>query len=186
MTRVTPRLRWQQALKAAPFSASQRTVKATLLTLVDLMAVTGELEVWREEMVQATGLPPRTLDRHLHRAVEDGWLVRAVPGGHGRRSLYRAVIPASCAPSVAHNVGSCAPPTRTQPPAVVRHPAANSREKSANVSERVAVDPDRGRRAAPVGSGVSATEYIRKSSSYQGWVPTPVAAGSPDCRGRVV
>ena len=87
---MVSRRQWVAAVKAAPFPPSQRPVKATLLSLADLMTPEGELHRWRDEMAAAAGdLPPRTLDRHLGRAVQDRWLIREVPGGNGRRSLYR-------------------------------------------------------------------------------------------------
>lgn len=186
MTRLTQRRQWRQAVASGTFAASQRPVKATLLVLADLMSSTGELHRWRDEMVNATDLPPRTLDRHLQRAVQDGWLVREVPGGHGRRSLYRAMIPGSSAPSMAHNSGSSAPSTRSQLPEVVRHPAANSRKKSASDSERVAVDRQRGRRTAPDGNRVG-REQLRDSTTgtWDEWLPTPSKRPSPDTTGRV-
>lgn len=173
MTRLTPRNRWQKAVASAVFPASQRPVKATLLVLAGLLTPSGELNVWRDEMAQATGLPVRTLNRHLQRAVEDGWLIRDVPGGHGRRSLYRAAIPGSCAPSVAHNLPSCGPSTRTQLPEVVGHPAAQSRKKSASDRERVAVDSHRGRRRTHDGSRASLYVVETKDGSNNGTSRTP-------------
>ena len=173
MSRLTPRLRWQQAVAAAAFPASLRPVKATLLVLVALMTPTGELHAWRDEMVKACGLPPRTLDRHLQRAVSLGWLVHEDHGGRGRRGLYRAVIPETdSAPWVARystpDEGDSAPPTRglSQGDSAPLGGALN--KESASESERVAVDDQRGRRLAPVGTGVNATEYLSNRSSYNG------------------
>ena len=127
MTPATMRARWHRALAAAAVPASLRPMKAALLSLARLMSPKGELHAWRDEMTEATGLPTRTLTRQLQRAVESGWLVRDVPGGHGRRSRYRATIPGeSCEPSVAHNCPSCGPSARTQLPEVVGHLAAHS------------------------------------------------------------
>lgn len=174
MTRLTPRLRWRQAVVAHAFPASQRPVKSTLLVLADLMSPTGDLHLWRDQLVGATGLPVRTLNRHLQRAVEDGWLTRETFGGHGRRSLYRTAIPESCGPSVARNPGSCEPSTRTQLVEVVGQPVAHSREESASDSERVALDRHRGRRRTPLGTGVSALDYLGKNGSNGGeWAATP-------------
>jgi hypothetical protein len=199
---MTSRRQWLAAVKVAPFPASQRPMKATLLVLADRMTATGELHVWREEMVKATGVPPRTLDRHLHHALIAGWLVRKVCGGNGRRSLFLATIPGEscaphaahnsepeagrCAPRVAHNSGSCAPSTRHQLPRVVRHLAANSVKKSANVSERVALDDQRGRRIDHAESrDPRAVVAEEKSSNYQevtAW-PAPPSADGPGAQG---
>lgn len=127
MTRLTPRLRWRQAVASDRFPRTERVVKGTLLALAELMASTGELHEWRDSIAEATGLPVRTLNRHLERAVSLGWLMREVPGGNGRKSLYRAVIPGEgCAPEVAHNFQSCGPSTRIQLPEVVGHLVAHS------------------------------------------------------------
>lgn len=167
MSRLTPRRQWSQALASAPFTASQRPVKATLLTLAAVMTPTGELYLGRDALVAATGLPVRTLTRHLQRAIEDGWLARDVPGGNGRRAQYRAIIPESCRPSVAHNSGSCGPSTRTQLLEVVGQPVAHSIREGASDSERVALNGQRGRRRTPLGGGVNATQFLRKSSSNE-------------------
>lgn len=127
MTRLTPRLRWRQAVASDAFPRSERVVRGTLLCLVDLMSPTGDLHEWRDDIASATGLPPRTLNRHLQRALELGWLVREKEGGNGRRSLYRAVVPDdSSAPKLAHNSGSSEPSTRTQLSKVVGHLVAQS------------------------------------------------------------
>jgi hypothetical protein len=86
------------------------------------MTPDGDLRRWRYQLAEATGLPERTLDRHLQRAVDAGWLVRTVAGGNGRKAVYKANIPTSCAPKVAHNPGelcatcSYATPERCAPP----------------------------------------------------------------------
>ncbi len=85
---MTSRRQWVAAVKAAQVPASLRPMKATLLSLADLITADGELSRWREEMTKATGLPSRTLNRHLQRAVEDRWLIRTMPGGKRRRSVY--------------------------------------------------------------------------------------------------
>ncbi len=187
MSRATPRLRWQQAVASDAFPRSERVVRGTLLCLVGLMTSTGELHEWRDEIASATGLPTRTLNRHLQRAVDLGWLVRETQGGNGRRSLYQAAIPGdSWGPKVAHNFPSSEPPTRTQLPGVVGHLVAQSIKKSANDSERVAVDSQRGRRRANQGDRVSPAEHSVKSGSYgDEWLPTPSKRPSSDPTGRV-
>ncbi len=116
MTRLTPRLRWRQAVASDAFPRSERVVRGTLLCLVDLMAPTGELSVYREQIVATTGLPARTVDRHLARAVAAGWLRHEQHGGQGRRSLYVAQIPGDSASEVARysspGDGDSAPSTR--------------------------------------------------------------------------
>ena len=178
MSRLTPRLRWRQAVASDAFPRSERVIRGTLLCLVDLMSPTGELSVMRDDIVTVTGYPARTVDRHLARAVAAGWLSHEQHGSRGRRSVYRAHTPGEeSAPGVARysvpGGGDSAPSTRglTRGNSAPLSGALN--KDSANDSERVAVDHQRGRRAAPVGTGVSATDYIRKSSSYGSGQPTP-------------
>lgn len=188
MSRLTPRLRWRQAVTSDAFPRSERVVRGTLLCLVELMSSTGELSVLRDDIAAVTGLPPRTVDRHLARAVEAGWLIHERHGSRGRRSLYLAHIPGDVStPEVARYStgykGDSAPSTRglTRGDSAPTSGALN--KKSANDSERVAVHSQRGRRRAFVGNGVAATEYIRKSSIYQEWLPTPVDAARPVATG---
>ncbi len=176
MTRATPRLRWQKALRSAQVPASFRVVRGTLLALVDELAPTGELCVRREKLEDATGLPTRTLERHLQRAVEAGWLVRTVPGGNGRRAVYETAIPESCPPFVADKARELPAVYSRATPGSCPPSGGGLNKKSANDSERVAVNDQRGRRRTPVGSGVSATDYLRKSSSYRSGQPTPVTS----------
>ncbi len=185
MSRLTPRLRWRQALCSKGFPANLRVVKSTLLSLVDQMTPNGELRRWRFELADAIGIPERTLDRHLQRAVDAGWLIRTVPGGNGRRAVYNANIPDELCATSGAQLGklcaacSCATPGSCAPP------GGELNKKSANDSERVAVDNHRGRQRAHDGSGVSATDYLRKSSSYKEWLPTPLDAASHDTTGEV-
>ena len=61
MSKVTTRTRWSRALAAHPVPAPLRPMKCTLLALAPLMSPTGVLEVWREQMTAATGMPVRSL-----------------------------------------------------------------------------------------------------------------------------
>jgi hypothetical protein len=189
MSRLTPRRRWQQAITSDAFPRTERVVRGTLLCLVELMTPTGELRVWRDEMVDATGLPPRTLNRHLQRAIDLGWLVREVPGGNGRRSEYLAQIPGSglsSAPEVAHNFRSCEPLTRTQLPEVVGHLVAHSKKKSTHVSEYLAVDDHRGTRPNHDEDRVSPLKGSAKNGSNEDESPaTPLKRPSFDSTGNV-
>ena len=145
---MTTRRQWRAALRSDAFPRDQRVVRGTLLLLVDLVDQEGELHRWREEIAAETGLPSRTLNNHLKRAVTLGWLVLVVRGGNGRRSLYRVAIPeASCGPKVAHNSGSCEPSTRTQLRKVVSHLVAQSEQTEREQGELVALDEHRDRRA---------------------------------------
>ena len=94
---------WRRAVKSPGFPRDQRAIRATLLILSDLMAPDGSLQRWRDELAEATGLPERTVNRHLARAVAAGWLTHTAHGGHGRRGTYQASLPESCGPLMAGN-----------------------------------------------------------------------------------
>lgn len=179
MTRVTPRLRWAKAIKSDTFPQSERVIRGTLLCLVDLINPTGELRMWREQMVDATGLPPRTLDRHLQRAVDAGWLIREMPAGKRRQSVYRTAIPTEGPDSsVRHSWRAeeefCAPSTRIQNHSSVRHLVANSIKKSASVSEHQAVDRHRGRRITPIGGRADRSHLLNSKTAVTGeWMAAP-------------
>jgi len=107
------------------------------------MSPDGHIAAYQDELIEATGLPERTFKRHLARAVAAGWLSCETRGGNGRPSVYRAIIPPSCRPLVAHNSTSCGPPTTHNSGGVVGHVVAHSIRDSASVSEHEAVDaPD--------------------------------------------
>jgi hypothetical protein len=53
----------------------------------------GTLRVGRERMAESTGIPARTLDRHLRDAVALGWLMRERRGQKGVVAVYRAAVP---------------------------------------------------------------------------------------------
>lgn len=187
MAQQTPRLRWQKALRSTEFPAGLRVVRGTLLALLDEVTPDGELCAWRDQLAVAAGLPSRTLDRHLQRAVDAGWLVRKVSGGNGRRAVYRTAIPSKlcatngaqvaklCATYSCATPGSCAPP------------GGELNKESASDSERVALDDHRGRRRTHDGESVSPLEHSGKyGSNGDPWQPTPVECPSSDSTKRVV
>jgi hypothetical protein len=141
---VSRRQQWRDAVQAAAFAVGLRPVKATLLSLP--ISVDGKLTAWRDEIAEATGLPLRTVGRHLARACEAGWLVHAVRGRHGRRSTYAVQIPDIV---VGHlwrtTTPSCRPRSTDNSPRVVGHVVAHSIKDTASASELVAVDNHRER-----------------------------------------
>jgi len=179
VSRQTPRLRWAQAIKSDSFPQTERVIRGTLLCLADPMTPTGEMRVWRDQMVGATGLPPRTLDRHLQRAVDAGWLIRETPAGRKRQSVYRTAVPTDGPDSsVCHSWRTedefCAPSTRIHNASSVRHLVANSIKKSASVSELQAVDDQRGRRTAPVESRAELEHLPSSKTAVTGeWAAAP-------------
>jgi hypothetical protein len=77
VTKLTPRLRWRQAVASDAFPRSERVVRGTLLCLVDLMSATGELSVMREEIVALTGLPAaRWIATWPAQWPRAGWCIR--------------------------------------------------------------------------------------------------------------
>ena len=191
MSRLTPRLRWRQAITSDAFPKSERVVRGTLLCLVDLMTPTGELKVWRDQMVEATGLPARTVDRHLQRAVEAGWLKRETPAGKRRMAVYQAAIPTEGPDSsVRHSWRAeeefCAPSTRVQNSSSVRHLVAKSIRQSTRVSEYGAVDEHRSARSDHDGPRVSPPEASAKDGGNGAeWLPAPFERPSSGSTGQV-
>ena len=102
---MSRRLLWQREIARTAFDVGMRPVKATLLSIVPLMTVDGRLEVWRDQMIDAAGVPSRTIDRHLEKAVTAGWLRRVTAGGYKRRAVYVVTVPtsSSCAPQMARS-----------------------------------------------------------------------------------
>ena len=88
---MSRRADWRRAISAATFPVGMRPIKATLLSLP--IDADGRLCAWRDDIATTTGLPVRTVDRHLARACDAGWLTHDVQGGHGRRGTYTVSIP---------------------------------------------------------------------------------------------
>lgn len=93
------RVQWRTAVAGPTFPAELRVIRGTLLTLVEVMTTAGVIQEYRPRLAKVTGLPERTVDRHLARAVDTGWLTHPTVGGNGRPSQYVAAFPGrSCAP----------------------------------------------------------------------------------------
>jgi hypothetical protein len=189
---VTTRRQWVAALTVAAFSPSQRPVKATLLSLAPLMTPEGELHRWRDELLAATNLPGRTLDRHLKRAAEDGWLRHVVHGGRGRRGIFLATLPklnsspyvasyeVDSSPSVASCEANSSPSTRRLSTRIARHPVAKKKNYRASVSERVALDVDRDWRGEHDDEREPPADVGRETSSNYDGVPATQPPPSAD------
>jgi hypothetical protein len=142
---VTARARWVAEIRRTTFPVGMRPVKATLLSLP--IQSDGVLSAWRDDLINSTGLPAGTLKRHLLKAVEAGWLVHEVRGGHGRRGAYRAALHGEVvAQKWTTKTASCGRSTTPQLDEVVAHLVGQSKNKSANAREHGALDPDRDRR----------------------------------------
>ena len=135
---------WRRAVRAAQFPVGMRPVKATLLSLP--VKPDGMVTAWRWELSEATGLPLGTLKRHLAAAVKAGWLRHEVHGGHGRKGSYKVNIPGSCGPLIGRNRVELWPIHYTATPQSCGPSGEPLNNDSANTSERVALDNNRGRR----------------------------------------
>lgn len=159
---------WLREVRRGDFPAGLRIARATLLLLP--MTTEGTITATNTEMAELTGLPVRTLARHLAKAVDAGWLDRIARGGVGARSRYQAALPGVChewptpqgdsAPHVAYSEArECTTNGRTSEPESthsrperVCHLVAESIEDSANASEHGALDQGRDRRPDHDGS----------------------------------
>lgn len=152
---MSRRAQWRAAVSAAPFSTGMRPVKATLLSLP--IDVDGTLTAWREQIAETTGLPLRTIDRHLARACDAGWLRHDAHGGHGRRARYNVQLPSEVArhvwqtnTRVARHVvrattSSCAPrggELLKNYANVSEHVAVNERRRDVDHERKLRVLPD--------------------------------------------
>jgi hypothetical protein len=146
VTEPTGKHAWRKAVSEQRFPVGMRPVKATLLALP--MTPDGRIVVWRDALVELVGLPDRTLNRHLARAVKAGWLVRDVRGGNGRRSVYTAAIPDELSAINGAQLGklSATGSYTTRGSCLPRGGALNRKIPSASVSEHVALDRNRERR----------------------------------------
>lgn len=90
---TSTRVRWRTAVASAAFPADLRVLRGTLLALVEVMLPDGTLSVGRDRMADATGLSPRTLNRHLAQAVTNGWLTHERRGQKHVYPLYQAAVP---------------------------------------------------------------------------------------------
>jgi hypothetical protein len=89
------RVRWRSAVAGPAFPAHLRVLRGTLLTLVGVMTPDGLIRAARPRLAEVTGLPPRTLDRHLSRGVAAGWLTHQTHGQKYVLPEYRASVPLS-------------------------------------------------------------------------------------------
>lgn len=156
MTDHVTRARWRHAVEVKWIAAYSRPTKSTLLSICHLMTASGELLVTRQEMHEATGIPTRTIDRHLATACDLGWLTRVSSGHRGAPAIYRASLPVEAIVtdirearkarhSRASNGANSAPHTRTHPKAESAPVGGALNKDHAKRSERVAVDlPVRG------------------------------------------
>ena len=140
---MSTRQSWLAAVRGQDFPRHLRMIRATLLCLP--VTVDGRIVVNDDAIAEATGLPRRTAQWHLHKATNAGWLERVARGGNGLRCRYIVAVPVrnelrtaaiGSAPSASHSGRSG-----------VRNMVAVINKDRANVREHVAVDPDRERRS---------------------------------------
>jgi hypothetical protein len=154
------RRQWLEQVRGRPFPAGQRILRGTLLALP--MGSDGLITASDAVIAESTGMPVRTVARHLAKAVECGWLQRGVQrSGNGNRQRFLASIPTpqyaisgrTSTPELATNtpdqyaidgVTSTPQSTYSQPTAV-RHLVANINKESEQ-GEHMALDQDREQR----------------------------------------
>jgi hypothetical protein len=191
------RAAWRRAVGSEAFPRELRSIRGTLLLLAAGMTADGELNVNRARLIELAALPPRSLDRHLARAVNGGWLNHVVHGGHGRRSRYQATSPSdSCAPLMADNTtelratngiqldGVARHSLRGYADGVARHLVANSIDKGEQ-SEHLALDQDRERRTDHNGDRVS-PEHDQTKDGSEDKPPARLALVADSPRARAV
>lgn len=193
---TTNRRQWLRAVKSADFPRELRAIRATLLTVADVMTADGTLSTARDRLVERTGLPARTVDRHLARAVAGGWLAHTRRGCLGRLPEYRATVPdlyddSECAPQMARNPellpansgaqlpAGCAPPstrisgTRCAPSSGALNRESEQREVEAvdsNAQPRLDLDSPPAAQEqlrSEEGNGLSALEIFRISGCQE-------------------
>jgi len=186
---VSPtRREWLREVQQAHFPTGQRIMRGTLLCLP--MTTSGEVVVTDPEISEVTGLPVRTVSRHLSKAVEYGWLIRESRGGNGSRHRFRAAVPDINGVSqkwrTANTEEYATSGTRSTPQSTyseapgVRHLVANINKDRASVSEHVAVDQEREQRTGHDHSRVSPDrDEAKDSSDDEPTAHSPIAAISP-------
>lgn len=158
MTDHVTKARWRHAVEVKWLAAYSRPTKSTLLSVCHLMDRDGTLLASRQEIHDATGIPLRTIDRHLANACELGWLTRTSNGHRGACAVYQAALPTeaivtdltearkarhSRASNGAQSGRESAPHTRRNPRAESAPVGGELNKDYAKRSERVAVDlPD--------------------------------------------
>jgi hypothetical protein len=89
---------WRKSVNSRSFPRELRSIRYTLITLADRMSPEGVLAAWIDQIEAHSGLPRRTVERHLARAVEAGWLIHIVRGGNSRKGVYQASFPTTASP----------------------------------------------------------------------------------------
>lgn len=165
---------WLSAVKSRDFPVSLRLVRGTLLCMP--VNTDGTVTASDDEVAEQVGLPRRTVQRHVEKAVSGGWLLRVNRGGHGHRVRMLVTVP-ECAisgalPSVGvrHFLGHSDQPG-------VRHLVAHINKKRANGREREALVERRQRRDDHVGHRASTTTWRKIFSTNT--THSSVLLGSP-------
>ena len=173
---------WRRLVKSS-YPRELRSTKATMLLLAELMSADGTLAAWRGQMADAAGLPLRSLDRHIARAVRGAWLRHEMHGGKRRRAVYSATIPEQfCAPQMADRTSVLRATQYAQNPQFCAPPSGELNKDTHERSEYVALDRTRGRRDDHGEIRVTAKDE-RQERADEGVTRDPSAAvASPDGR----
>ncbi len=184
MTNV--RSAWEKAIRTdTRWPSGSRVVRGTLLALAGEMRPNGVVRhLPRDVLAGRVGLPRRTLERHLARAVDLGWLAHRRAHRHVVAE-YRAAVPVDSqhARSGMHKAGLCMPPTRVHRTGLCMPPggALYMKENSVSVSEHLAVDQDREQRTEHDGSRVS-LDHDDTDGSNEDRPCTPLLVGAAVAR----
>lgn len=127
-TTTIDRAGWLRAIRAAEWPSSARVFRATAKDLAELMQPDGTLRRLRPVLADHLDMPTRTVDHHLSRLVEAGWLVRIEHGRRGHIPVYQASTP-----EIARNV------QRASDPEIARKLVAHSEEIWGAEGDHVAV-----------------------------------------------
>jgi hypothetical protein len=171
MVHRSSRAVWLAAVAASRWPTSQRPVKGTLLSLGRLMRPDGALERPRDELADGTGLPRRTLERHIALAVDAGWLVRERRAYRTSHAVYRAAYPDDVKPAIrgVHSGGESAPPTRVLSTALSAPPGGEChKDQTEPLGEGVALDEERDRRDDHDGGRGPGDERPRRTTEQGG------------------
>ncbi len=163
--------------------------RVLLMVMADDMTERGYVSVPREKLAKAIGRHPQRVTERIAEAITKGYLVRLQTGHRGRAgekgmtSSYAASFPASgqigngravTYPRTDSAVGNGTAVTLDRLPIPDSEATCEAEKVTAErLANTRATEANRGTEPAPVGSGVSATDYMRNGGAYRDWQTTP-------------
>lgn len=184
MNRRTVRDRWYcEVIRTRLVSGSCRELLAHIA--VRHMTELGHVKVPRRELAAALGITEHRVTVRMGEAVKAGLLDRIAGGVNAQTTQYGARLPGGLGVASRH-------PRPEVEVSGKRHPQNDTQESAPGCRDTApirarATYKDREQEPAPVGSGVSATDHLRKSGSNgDEWTATPSKRPSSDPTKRVV